>query len=91
MLPEFDSKGPKSQTVGPKHDADGHGDASGTSSKSKVPILAIYVRRHHAIEHIIGDKIESIMTRNKLKGTCLLAEFEPRMLKMLWIMKVGLK
>ena len=57
------------------------GVASGTSSKSKVPMLARYVRRHHAPDHIIGDKSNRTMTCNKLKGTCFLTKFEPRSVK----------
>ena len=41
-------------------------------------MLAKYARRHHAPDQIIGDKSEGTMTRSKLKGTCLLADFEPR-------------
>ena len=44
-------------------------------------MLARYVRRHHAPDQIIGDKSDGIMTKNKLKGTCLLTEFEPRSVK----------
>ena len=44
-------------------------------------MLARYVRRHHAHEQIIRDKLEGTMTRNKLKGTCLLTKFEPRNVK----------
>ena len=44
-------------------------------------MLASYVRRHHAPDHIIGDKFDGTMTRRKLKGTCLLAEFEPKIVK----------
>ena len=44
-------------------------------------MLAEYVRRHHAPDQIIGDKSNGIMTRSKLKGTCLLVEFEPRNVK----------
>ena len=44
-------------------------------------MLAKYVRRHHAPDQIIGDKYNGTMTRNKLKGTCLLAKFEPRSVK----------
>lgn len=47
-------------------------------SKGKEPILAKSVRRHHSTNQIVGDKSEGTMTRNKLKGTCLLADFEPR-------------
>ena len=40
-------------------------------------MLERYVRRHHALDQIIGDKIEGTMTRGKVKGTCLIADFEP--------------
>ena len=50
-------------------------------SKGKEPILAKYVRRHHSADQIIGDKFEGTMTRNKLKNTCLLVDFEPRNVK----------
>ena len=50
-------------------------------SRGKEPILAKYVKRHHAPDQIIGDKLEGTMTRSKLKGTCLLANFEPRNVK----------
>ena len=43
--------------------------------------MAKYVRRHHAPDQIIGDKLEGTMTRSKLQGTCLLADFEPRSVK----------
>ena len=43
--------------------------------------MAKYVKRHHAPDQIIGDKSEGTMTRSKLKGTCLLADFEPRNVK----------
>ena len=39
------------------------------------------MRRHHAPDQIIGDKSNGTMTRSKLKGTCLLAEFEPSNIK----------
>ena len=32
----------------PEHDVEDHGEESGTSSKSKIPMLERYVRRHHA-------------------------------------------
>ena len=44
-------------------------------------MLARYVRRHHTPKKIIGDKAKGTMTRNKLKGTCILAEFEPKNVK----------
>ena len=60
-------------------------------SRGKEPILANYVRRHHAPDHIVGDKSEGTMTRSKLKGTSLLVEFKPRSVKMQWKMKFGLR
>ena len=50
-------------------------------SKGKEPVLAKYVRKHHTPDQIIGDKSEGTMTRSKLKGTCLLANFKPRCVK----------
>ena len=44
-------------------------------------MLAKYIRRHHTSNQIIGDKSKGTMTRRKLKGTCLLADFEPRCVK----------
>ena len=44
-------------------------------------MLARYVRRHHVLDQIIGDKSDGTMKRSKLKGTCLLFEFEPRNIK----------
>ena len=44
-------------------------------------MLARYVRRHHARDQIIGDKLDGTMKRKKLKGTCFLAKFEPRNIK----------
>ena len=54
-------------------------------------MLAKYVRRHHTLDLIIGDKSEGTMTRSKLKGTCLLANLDVEMLKMHWKMKVELR
>lgn len=46
------------------------------------PVLAKYVRRHHASSQIIGDKDDPVMTRNKLRqNTCLIFEFKPRIVK----------
>ena len=44
-------------------------------------MLERYVKRHHAPDQIIRDISDGIMTRRKLKGTCSLAEFEPRNVK----------
>ena len=65
-------EGPELQIVGLKLDTKDHDEASGTSSKSKVPMLARYVKSYYAPNHIIGDKLDGKMTRNKLKGTCFL-------------------
>ena len=65
----------------PKINTKVHDENSGTHTKSKEPILERYVRRHHASYHIIGYKSDGTMTTRKLKGTCLLAEFEPRNVK----------
>ena len=56
-------------------------DINANHSIGKEPMLARYVRKHHTPNQIIGDKSEGTMTRRKLKGTCLLAEFEPRSVK----------
>ena len=53
----------------------------GPKSRRKVLALVRYVRSHHAPEKIIGDQTGGIMTRNKLKVTCLLTEFEPITIK----------
>ena len=43
------------------------------------PVLAKYVRRHHPIDQIIGDKEARPMTRSRLRSeTCLLSKMEPR-------------
>ena len=65
----------------PKPKIEVHEEISETHSKSKEPVLAKYVRGHHTLDHIIGDKFDGTMTRSKLKDTCLIAEFEPRNVK----------
>ena len=50
-------------------------------SKTKEPVLARYVKRHHVVDQIIEDKLDGTMTRSKLKSTCLLGDFEPRCVK----------
>ena len=52
-----------------------------TGSKGKEPVLAKYVRKYHTSNQIIGDKYDGTMTRRNLKGTFLLAKFEPRSVK----------
>ena len=56
--------------MGLKLNTEFHDEISETNSKSEEPVLAIYVRRHHAPNQIIGDKSDGTMTRKKLKGTC---------------------
>ena len=56
-------------------------DENENHSKGKEPTLAKYLRRHHAPDQIIGDKSEGTITRSKIKGTFLLADFEPRNVK----------
>ena len=68
----------------PKPEVEIQNEDNAIHSKVKEPVLAKYVRRHHAPNHIIGDKLDGIMTRRKLKGTCLLAQFEPRNVKDSW-------
>ena len=65
----------------PELNLEDHEEISETISKSKVLVLARYVKRHHAPDQIIGDRSDGTMTRKKMKGTCLLVEFEPRNIK----------
>ena len=65
----------------PEHEIEEQTDINETHSRGKEPVLAKYVRRHHGPDQIIGDKSEGTMTRSKLQGTCLLADFEPRNIK----------
>ena len=45
-------------------------------------MLAKYVRRHHRVDKIIGDRSSGVMIRNKLKNpTCLPCAFEPKIVK----------
>ena len=45
----------------------------------KEPVLEKYVRRHHHVDQIIGDKEARPMTRSRLRNeTCLLSKIEPR-------------
>lgn len=72
---QTESNGLESQTVGPKLDTKVHNEIIENNSKSKEPMLEKHIRRHHPPDQIIGDKSNGIMTRSKLKGTCILAEF----------------
>ena len=45
----------------------------------KEPVLEKYVRRHHPVDQIIGNKEAGPKTRNKLRSeTCLLRKVEPK-------------
>ena len=69
LLPEqTKSEEPESHAMELELDSEVHNE----NNKTKEPILEKYVRRHHAHDQIIGDKLDGTMTRNKLKGTCLL-------------------
>ena len=70
---QIESKEPKFQSVEPKLDT--------KNRKTKEPVLEKYVKRHHGPNQIIGDKLDGTMTRRKLKGTCLHANFELRNVK----------
>ena len=78
------SKGPELVSIEPKQPKPKvkvQEDNNEIHSKGKEPVLAKYVRRHHTLDQIIGKKSEGTMIRSKLKGTCLLADFEPRNVK----------
>ena len=64
----------------PDRDMHGDLDAERTNMETrKEPRLAKYVRRHHPVEQIIGNKEARPMTRNRLRSeTCLLNKVEPR-------------
>ena len=83
---QTESQGPKSQSeateleqLEPK--VESQEDNNAIHSRVKELVLKKYVRRHHAPNQIIGNKLEGTMTRSKLKGTCLLVDFEPRNVK----------
>ena len=58
--------------------SDSNADRSNMESKPK-PRLSKYVRRHHLVEQIIGDKEARPMTRNRLRNeSCLLSKIEPK-------------
>ena len=63
-------------------DEDMHGDPDAERNDietRKEPVLAKYVRRHHLVSQIIGNKEVGPMTRNRLKSeTCLLSKIKPR-------------
>ena len=61
-----ESQRPESQKEGPELEVEDHNEDSEIHSK---PVLARYVRRHHAPDQIIRDKIDGTMTRSNLKGT----------------------
>ena len=76
-----ESEGPEPQTELPESQVEIQEEDNAIYSKGKELVLAKYVRRHHTLDQIIGDKLEGTMTRSKLKDTCLLANFEPRNVK----------
>ena len=46
------------------------------------PRLSKYVKRHHLVDQIIGDKEERPMTRNRLRSeACFLSMKEPKTMK----------
>ena len=50
--------------------------------KGIEPRISKYLRRHHPIEQIIGDKDARPMTRRRLAtGTCLVSEVEQNIVK----------
>ena len=75
------SKGVEPQTKQPESQVEIQEEENAIHSKGKELVLSKYVRRHHTPDQIIGDKLEGTMTRSKLKGTCLLADLEPRSVK----------
>ena len=84
--PEAQIESTESQTIAtepklPEKEDELQEDNNAKYSKGKESVLAKYVRRHHTPDQIIGDKSEGTMTRSKLKGTCLLANFKPRNVK----------
>ena len=77
LVTQFEATEPKQ----PEPKVEVQEDKNAIHSKGKEPVLAKYVRRHHTPDQIIGDKSKGTMTRSKIKGTCLLADFEPRNVK----------
>ena len=67
----------------PDRDAHSDTEAERQSARPRTkPILSKYVRRHHPIDQIIGDKDARPMTRNRLRSaTCLLSMKEPKTVK----------
>ena len=80
--------GTKSQTIEIEYNLEihrtfEHGEPSDSNleSRSKILALARYVRRHHGLDKISRAQTRFTITRNKLKGTFFLTEFEPRTIK----------
>ena len=67
----------------PKRDAHSDSEAQRQNEITRTePILSKYVRRHHPIDQIIGDKDARPMTRNRLRSeSCLLSMREPKIVK----------
>lgn len=63
-------------------DRDVHSDPESERSNMETrtkPRLSKYVKKHHPVEQIIGDKDARPMTRNRLRNeSCLLSKFEPK-------------
>ena len=54
-----------------------------TMERRTEPRLSKYVRRHHPIEQIIGNKDVRPMTRNTLRNeSCILSQIKPKTLEM---------
>ena len=67
----------------PDRDAHSDTEAERQSARPRTePIFSKYVKRHHPIDQIIGDKDAIPMTRNRLRSaTCLLSMKEPKIVK----------
>ena len=67
----------------PNRDAYSDTEVERQSARPRTePILSKYVRRHHPVDQIIGDKDARLMTRNRLRSaTCLLSMKEPKIVK----------
>ena len=71
--------------------SDSDAERPNTETRTK-PRLSKYVRRHHPIDQIIGDKEARPMTRNKLRSeTCLLSKIEPKIVNDSLKMMIGAK
>ena len=73
------------ERVGELLDRDVHSDSDVERPNMETrtePRLSKYLRRHHPVEQIIGDKEAIPMTRNILRSeSCLLSKIEPKTVK----------